>query len=198
MDVNFDNIGTFPRIDIILGSMFSGKSTELIRRCSRLEAIGKNILYINHSFDTRTANYIQTHTQHKKTAIKVHHLFDIDDDLFQKADVIAIDEGQFFDDLYQFALKCESNKKSLIVSGLDGDSNRKPFGQILECIPLCDSVIKLTALDMIDKDGTEAIFSMRKKNVNQSDQVCVGASDSYLAVSRKNYIKYSKLNNLEK
>jgi thymidine kinase len=185
------NIGTLPRIDIILGSMFSGKSTELIRRCSRLEAIGKNVLYINHSFDTRTDDYIQTHTQHRKIAIKVHHLFDIEEELFLKADVIAVDEGQFFDDLYKFVLKCETNQKTLIISGLDGDSNRKPFGQILECIPLCDSVIKLTALDMIDKDGSEAIFSMRKKNVNQNEQVCVGANDSYLAVSRKNYIKYS-------
>ena len=71
---------------------------------------------------------------------------------------------RFFNDLYEFVLKCEEKDKKVIMSGLDGDSNRKPFGQILNCIPLCDSVVKLTAMDMIDKDGSEAIFSLRKKN----------------------------------
>ena len=73
------------------------------------------------------------------------------------------------------------------MSGLDGDSNRKPFGQILECIPLCDSVIKLTAMDMIDKDGSEGIFSLRLSN--NMNQVLVGAQDKFVAVSRKNFIQ---------
>ena len=51
--------------------------------------------------------------------------------------------------------------KTVIISGLDGDSDRKPFGQILQCIPLCDSVVKLKSYDMINKDGTSAIFTKR-------------------------------------
>lgn len=167
--------------------MFSGKSTELLRRTSRLEAIGKNILYINHSFDTRTDDYIQTHSNTKKLAKKLLNLFDIDEFELEKSDVIAIDEAQFFNDLYKFVLHCEKVNKHIIIAGLDGDYNRKPFGQILECIPLCDNVIKLTSMDMIDKDGSEAIFS---KRISKSDNtVDIGAEDKYIAVSRKNYLR---------
>ncbi len=175
------------RIDIILGPMFSGKSTELLRRCSRLEAIGKNVLYINHEYDTRTDDYIQTHSKHRKNANKVFSLNQIPEQSFIDADVIAIDEAQFFHDLYDFVLKCEFNKKTVIMSGLDGDSNRKPFGHILECIPLCDSVVKLTSMDMVDRDGTEAIFSRRI--IKKDGQVCIGAEGEYIAVSRENYFK---------
>ena len=77
--------------------------------------------------------------------------------------------------------------KHIIIAGLDGDYNRKPFGDILQCIPLCDSVIKLNAMDMIDKDGTEAIFS--KRIVADEQQISVGATDKYIAVSRKNYLR---------
>jgi thymidine kinase len=175
------------KIDIILGPMFSGKSTELIRRTSRLEAIGKNILYINHSNDTRTDDYIQTHSNTKKLAKKLNKLFDIDINELNNSDIIAIDEAQFFDDLYSFVIYCEKYNKDVIIAGLDGDYNRKPFGQILECIPLCNSVIKLTAMDMIDKDGSEAIFSKRISSSN--DKIDIGASDKYIAVSRKNYLR---------
>jgi thymidine kinase len=175
------------KIEIILGCMYSGKSTELLRRCSRLESIGKNILYINHVLDMRTDDYIQTHSNTKKTAIKLDKLDEINHDRFSEADVIAIDEAQFFSDLLEFALICEKNNKILIIAGLDGDSNRKPFGQILECIPLCDNVVKLTAMDMIDKNGTEGIFSRRI--VNDTKQISVGTTDKYIAVSRKNYLR---------
>ena len=79
----------------------------------------------------------------------------------------------------------EKYGKTIIISGLDGDSDRKPFGQILQCIPLCDEVVKLTAMDMVDKDGTPAIFT--KRIVKKEGQVLVGATESYMAVSRKNY-----------
>lgn len=182
------------RIEIILGCMFSGKSTEMMRRCSREEVIGKKVLYVNHEFDTRTGNFVQTHTQHRKDAVKLTKLNDIHENTFIQYDVIGIDEGQFFPDLLEFVLKCEKYNKTVIISGLDGDSNRKPFGQILDCIPLCNSVIKLTAMDMVDKDGSEGIFSLRIDDDNKN-QILVGAQDKFLAVSRKNYIQYNNNDN---
>jgi len=181
------------RIEIILGPMFSGKSTELMRRCSRKEVIGESVCYINHTFDTRTGDFVQTHAQHRKDAIKLSKLFDIPNDIFNKSSVFGIDEAQFFPDLYDFCLHCEENNKTVIMSGLDGDSNRKPFGQILNCIPLCDSVVKLTSMDMIDKDGSEGIFSLRLNN-QVTDQVLVGAQDKFVASSRKNYLREMKKN----
>jgi thymidine kinase len=174
------------QIDIILGPMFSGKSTELLRRCNRYKAIGKSIILINHSFDTRTDSSIKTHENHKEPAVKTLKLMDIIQlENYLNCEVVGIDEAQFFEDLYEFVIYTEKLNKIIIISGLDGDSNRKPFGQILDCIPLCDSVVKLNAMDMIDKDGTPAIFS--KRIVSVSDKILVGANDSYVAVSRKNY-----------
>ena len=104
---------------------------------------------------------------------------------YQESSIIGIDEAQFFVDLYQFIIESEKDNKIIIVAGLDGDSNRKPFGQILNCIPLCDEIVKLTAMDMIDSDGTPAIFT--KRIVKNEQQVLVGAKDYFIAVSRKNY-----------
>ena len=80
----------------------------------------------------------------------------------------------------------EKFPKIIIISGLDGDYKREPIGEILKVIPLCDDVVKLKALDMIDKDGSEAIFS--KRIVESDEQILVGAQESYIAVSRKNYL----------
>ena len=106
-------------------------------------------------------------------------------DLLYNTDIIGIDEAQFFDDLIQFVIYIESLHKTVIIAGLDGDSDRKPFGQILNCIPLCDEVVKLTALDMISNDGTKAIFSKRLKT--KEKVIAVGGKESYVAVSRENY-----------
>ncbi len=175
------------RIEIILGCMFSGKSTELLRRCNRYSAIGKKVLLINSQNDTRTGNSIKTHQNVRQEAVKVHNLLPdvIDSENFKDSEVIGIDEAQFFEDLYEFVIKAEKYGKTIIIAGLDGDFNRKRFGQILDCIPLCDTVEKLSAMDMVSKDGTPAIFT--KRIVNKDSQILVGSDDYYVAVSRKNY-----------
>jgi len=173
-------------LEIVIGCMFSGKSTELIRRCNRYKAIGHSILYINHSNDTRTTDFIQTHNKNKEKAIKLNTLMPFLESIeYTTSSVIGIDEAQFFPDLYEFVVASEKKNKKIIIAGLDGDFNRKPFGKILECIPLCDEIVKLTALD---KDGTPAIFTKRINDANQ-EQVCVGAANLYQAVSRKHYLE---------
>lgn len=174
-------------IEIIIGCMFSGKSTELNRRASRYKAIGKNVLVINSILDTR-GDGIKLHSNVDVHATKTEHLMSMCvHPLFSEADVIAVDESQFFTDLHSFCLECEKVGKILIIAGLDGDSNRKPFGEIMRCIPLCDTVVKLTALDMISRDGTLAIFS--KRICWDDDVINVGGADKYVAVSRENYLK---------
>lgn len=176
-------------IEVVLGCMFSGKSTELIRRISTFQSINKPVLCVNHFIDTRAeANSIRTHEGRSIPAIKTDTLMTIiTNDLYTQAEVIGIDEAQFFNDLVEFVLYTEKQKKSLIICGLDGDYKRQPIGQILNCIPLADSVIKLKALDMVDKDGTPAIFTKRKESVKSQEQILVGGKDEYIAVSRKNY-----------
>ena len=178
-----------PGVELILGPMFSGKSTELLRRMSRYTAILTPTLLVNSSQDTRTDDAVQTHNRDKRAAVKVRSLMTLLRDYneeYSKAHIIGIDEAQFFDDLHEFILRCEKDSKHVIIAGLDGDFERRPFGQILQCIPLCDSVVKLTAMDMVDQDGTPAIFT--KRISTEKSQVCVGAQNKYIAVSRKNYL----------
>ena len=177
---------TDTRIEVIIGPMFSGKSTELIRRTSCYKSIGKKILRINHLNDTRTDDNIQTHSNIKKNAIKVSSLMTlVNNSKFISSEVIGIDEAQFFDDLYEFIITIEPLGKIIIVSGLDGDFKRRPIGQILQIIPLCDEVVKLHALDMVDKDGSPGIFTKRLSENNEL--IVIGAENEYMAVSRKNY-----------
>jgi len=179
---------TDSKISIILGCMFSGKSTELIRRVSRYTSIGIQVLLINHINDTRTGNSVKTHSGAKLSAKKFANLMEsTQTSAFIESKVIAIDEAHFFGDLLQFVKYAEKFNKIIIVSGLDGDYKREPIGDILKLIPMCDDVVKLKALDMVDKNGTEAIFS--KRIVDGDQQILVGAQESYIAVSRKNYIR---------
>jgi len=109
-----------------------------------------------------------------------------------EAKVIIIEEAQFFDDLVPFVRSMVDNfKKIVIVVGLDGDYNRKPFGTILQCIPFADKVTKLTALCCRCSDGTPAIFSHRK--VQDRDQVLIGGADKYEPLCRECYLDQIKI-----
>ena len=174
------------KVEIVIGCMFSGKSTELIRRISRYEAIGHQTLIVNHLLDTRTGKSVKTHSNQERIAMKTNSLLGImNKPSYINSKVIGIDEAQFFSDLYKFIIESEKDNKIIIIAGLDGDSNRKPFGQILNCIPLCDEIVKLTAMDMVSRDGTPAIFT--KRIVKNTKQVLVGSQDCFMAVSRSNY-----------
>jgi len=183
---------------MFIGPMFSGKSTELMRQVSRYKAIGKRVLVINHTNDTRTDESIKTHDNVKHKAVKVHNLLLlVTKNMLKDVDIIAVDEAQFFPDLKEFILKIERSNLILYMAGLDGDSDRNPFGQILECIPLCDSVVKLRALDMINCDGhTKAPFSLRLTDATHN-QIQIGAKEHYKAVSRENYLNAQSFKKLQ-
>ena len=87
-----------------------------------------------------------------------------------------IEEGQFFENLYEFAVQAaDIDNKVVIVAGLDGDSNREEFGDIIKLIPKCDSVVKLHALCSICKDGTLACFT--KRIVKNQSKILVGVNE---------------------
>ena len=174
-------------IDIIMGCMFSGKSTELIRLANQYTVLDKKILIINHSLDKRySENAVATHSNQTKDCLAISSLEEIDIVKYNECDVLIIEEAQFFKGLYKFVLNaCEVDKKTVIVVGLDGDSNRKEFGEILQLIPVCDSVRKLYGLCVECKDGTKACFT--KRHVENNEQVLIGTTE-FSAVCRKHYI----------
>ena len=168
-------------LKIIMGNMFSGKTSELVRRLKRYEVIGKRILVINSSKDTRCLEHVlRTHDNMKFDCIKTNNLNELN---YQDVDVIAIDEAQFFIGLKVFVEKVLTRGKTIILTGLDGDYKQDKIGEILDCIPLADKVFKLSAMCMECMDGTHGPFT--KRIVNSDKVELVGGKEMYMAVCRK-------------
>lgn len=172
-------------LHIIMGNMFSGKTSELIRRLKRLKVIHKNIIVVNSAKDTRSPDEIlRTHDDVKFKCLKVANLFDIaSTDEFYSCDTIAIDEAQFFPNLRRFVELCLFEKKMVIIAGLDGDCFQRKFGELLDCIPLASEVTKLSALCMMCGNGTLGPFT--KRTVASKELELIGGSDMYIAVCQK-------------
>ena len=171
-------------LTVILGCMFSGKSTELLRRVRRLECIGKKIMVINHKTDNRYTNHdkVVTHCTDSMDCVKTDRLFSLTThENYTNTDTIAIDEAQFFPDLYEFVLQELQQNKTVIVSGLVADFQCKPIGDILNLLPHADDTVRLYALCSMCNNGTRAAFTKRLSNDTQ--QVLIG-TDQYAAVCR--------------
>lgn len=176
-------------LELILGPMFSSKTTYLLKTYNQFKFCNIPILAINHSFDKRYhETLMSTHDKIMIPCIQTDNLLDLlrENNYFENIEVILINEGQFFNDLYEAVEILLKYNKKIFVSGLDGDFERKKFGQILDLIPLCDKVTKLTSLCSVCKDGTLGIFSMRLTNDTQ--QTLIG-SDNYIPVCRACYEK---------
>lgn len=182
-------------LQIILGCMFSGKSSYLLSSIRRYKEIGWPVYIITSLFDKRytTETKIVNHNQDSCVAdIAVKNLKEISNNpLFLEAKVIIIEEGQFYPDLLEFVLEAvETYKKHVIVAGLDGDASRKPFGKILELIPYCDNIVKLKALCKkcsLDGSMNEALFTSKKGTITSTIEV--GSNDKYEALCRNHYLE---------
>jgi thymidine kinase len=180
-------------LELILGPMFAGKSSAILQIVNRHKSIGRSTLLISHSIDSRysSENYIVNHDGSKIQCYKTNMLSLMNKELVDTK-LVIIEEAQFFNHLYDFVLDLVENQgKDVIVVGLDGDADRKPFGQILELVPLCDKVTKLKAFCKICGDGTDALFTFCKKK--KEEQVCVGGEDLYMPLCRRHYLTESGL-----
>lgn len=177
-------------LELIIGCMYSGKSSELIKRVKRLQTIQNSYIIYNSHFDQRYgSNNVCTHDRiNLQCHVSDKLIPQLSTEEFKLANTIFIEEAQFFQDLYEFVkISVETFNKHVIVIGLDGDSDRQNFGHIHKLIPLADDIIKLKALCLLCKDGTPGIFS--KKIVNSDEQILVGSTDKYIAVCRACYLK---------
>jgi thymidine kinase len=192
-------------LEIILGGMYAGKTTRLIEIYRQCKFCNMSVVVINHSFDNRYDDELMSsHDKIKIPCIKTQNLMELwrDNinleeevsniprikDIFKvlTSNTLLINEGQFFPDLEEFVKKMLSIYKKIYVCGLDGDFQRNKFGQILDLIPLCDKVTKLTSLCSICRDGTPGIFS--KRITSETAQTVIG-SDNYIPVCRNCYEK---------
>ena len=184
------------KIELVIGCMYSGKSTELQRRIRRFLSIQKKVMVIKHASDTRYDNgcYLSTHDRTKIPCISVNKLDFIKTKepnelykIFIESDVIVVEEGQFFPDLLEMIVySADIMKKHCIIGGLNGDFQRNPFGDINLLVPHAESIHKLSALCVICNDGTAAHFS--KRITESQDQVLVGSEGDYIPVCRMHYL----------
>lgn len=183
---------TLGKLEMIIGPMFSGKSTELIREIRLAKVIDKKVLVIKPLLDDRYENHkIISHSFESEECNTIDFLYKLDDQVL-KYDLIVIDEGQFFPDLKVTVLKwVEEYNKEILVGGLDGDFKRQPIGQILDLIPYADKCKKISSMCKLCNNGTKAIFSHR--TTDNSEQVQIGGSESYSPLCRKHYILMNEL-----
>lgn len=186
-------------LELITGPMFSGKSSESLRRLLIDEEIGFNVVYINHSSDTRSSGPFSTHNPlYKKTLENDRKIKFLSSDTLKglteqikEFHIIGVDEAQFFPDLAEVVLSwVEDLNKKVIVAGLTADFQRKRFGQLLDLEPFADSFTRLTSYCLPcarskRKKIIDAIFTHR--TVKFDGQVQVGGAETYIPVCRRCY-----------
>lgn len=182
------------KLELIIGPMFSGKSTELIRKIRLAKIINKNVLVIKPLIDNRHENNkIVSHSLECENCITVENLSELTCDI-NNYDLIVIDEGQFFPDLKSTVLQwLDVFHKDIIIGGLDSDYKRNPIGEILQLIPYADKCKKISSLCKLCNNGTKAIFSHKLNNNNK--QIEIGGSESYVPLCRSHYININCLRN---
>ena len=179
-------------LEIIMGPMFAGKSSELIRQFNRYKTLQRNILVVNHIWNNRYNTFsVSTHDQNKikhenvLTTDKLQNI--LEDPNFSFYDIIFIEELQFFSDAFDIITHITDNyEKKIIAVGLDGSSEREPIGDVLKLIPYADKVKKLTALCKDCNDGTQGIYSSKMITSSLFD---VGSSDKYETLCRHHFLR---------
>jgi len=179
--------GTFT---LILGPMFSGKTTELLRRIRREQIAGATTLLIKHGSDTRYTKdekIIATHDGVSKELFKNTRVVSKKDTQFIfEEDVIGIDEGQFFPDLSANIAGWMKQGKRIFVSALNGDFNQKPFPGTSKLVSMASDIVFLKAVCMlcVVKPAQEAPYTVRTGS-KSTQKILVGTSDIYKAVCTK-------------
>lgn len=185
------------KLDIILGPMFSGKTTKLIEIMNSFDKEKIKYLAVKPQIDNRYTkenenNYIVSHNLIKKECKIPSNLKDVLEEIkksSEQIDYIIIDEAQFFENLFDFCIIClEELNINVIVTGLDGDYQRKPMGEILNLLPIANTITKLSSRCNICNQ--EAIFTHRISN--EKNQVLIGGSDKYIPLCRFHYVKENK------
>lgn len=195
-------------LKLIIGPMFSSKSSTLLSEINRLKYITDKILVINSILDKERhadmeinkqgLGIMKTHDNKSFPALMVKNLSELKTNSFfnskyNYAELIVIDEAQFYEDLYEFInseLSYPHDSKMFIVAGLSSDFNMKPIGDIIKLVPLADEIVKLSALCVYCRDGTPANFTklIKTDSSNTNNNVLVGAKDLYSPCCRKHFL----------
>lgn len=179
------------KLILILGCMFSSKSSKLLEYYYKYKLKYKCLL-ISHLKDERYGkNCVSTHNKFSAKSKAMLDLNILEEDYYKDANVILIDEGQFFNDIVDFTKTAiNRDNKIVIISGLNGDYQKKPIGYINMLITEADVIEFQTAVCHYCKTPEEAIFSLRK--TNNKEQIVIGQKETYVPVCRYHYNQKNK------
>jgi len=176
-------------IEVICGSMFSGKSEELIRRVRRVQIARKKVQVFKPTLDNRYAvQHIFSHNGSKIEAISINEPKEILDRLDADTEVVAIDEAQFFSQgIVSVCQKLADEGKRVIIAGLDQNFRGEPFGPMPDLMAIAEYVNKLQAICMVC--GQVASRTQRLVNGKPAKYddpiILIGAKETYEARCRK-------------
>ena len=169
-------------IEVITGSMFSGKSEELIRRLRRAQIARQKVQIFKPKFDSRfSEDEIVSHSEMKIPSVNVASSGELRSQVLAETQVVGIDEGQFFDANLPAACNTLADRgKRVIVAGLDQDYLGRPFEPMPQLLAIAEYITKTLAICMVC--GNPANHTQRL--VQSSDRVLVGATGLYEARCR--------------
>jgi len=180
------------RLEVVLGPMFSGKSSYIHTAVHRQRAIGVQTLVIKPQRDTRhdVENETATHDGIRIPCRSVAFLTNVSCCDLDGIKFVVVEEAQFFTDLLDWIIRMEQccPDKSFLIIGLNGDSKRRPFGQMLEILPYADSIVHMNAMCMQCRDGTPGMFSHCK--VESPEQISIGGANIYETLCRRCYLQH--------
>lgn len=182
-------------LELILGSMFSGKTSYLLEVYKKCVFCSIPVAVVNYAADNRytTEPMLSTHDKQMIPCILASSIKDAitnNAETIKEAQTILINEGQFFPDIEETVKELvEVSNKRVYICGLDGDFERKPIGNLLQLVPFSDHIIKLKSLCSLCRDGTPGVFSFR--TTNEKNQVVIGSSN-YIPLCRECYQKEAK------
>jgi len=170
-------------LEVVCGSMFAGKTEELLRRLKRSVIAKKSVKLFKPSLDTRfSETHVVSHDNNQMESIIINKAEDILKHLDHNTDVIGIDEAQFFDDkLPQICDDLANLGFKVIVAGLDTTFDSRPFGPMPELLSLAEKVTKLRAI--CSDCGADAVRNLRKSNTQET--IGIGGKDEYKPLCRK-------------
>lgn len=176
-------------IEVIAGSMFSGKSEELIRRLKRARIARQKVQVFKPAIDARySVEEIASHSGHKHDSIPVSNTAEMLSHIKDETEVIGIDEGQFFDmPILDAVNRLAESGKRVIIAGLDQDYTGRPFEPMPQLLSIAEFITKTHAICV--KCGSTANYSQR--TVESEARVEVGAADKYEARCRQCFVPHA-------
>ena len=178
------------KIKLILGPMFSGKSTRLVETVRKYTYKNKKTVLVNFIDDKRYSenSQIVTHDLNKYDSLSCKMLGEIYD-IIKNYDVIGIDEGQFYSDVVNISEKLAYNGKIVIIAALSGNFKMEPFETVSKLISKADKIKLMKAYCFYCQKT--AGFSLR--TVCSDQEILIGAGEAFRPVCKKCYYKYSNI-----